>query len=292
MRITITVPDEPYPRSPVGISAGIKLKDWLELADELAGTVDLDVIEVGDLAAEPPHIVEGFTLHGYLLGKTTYPTAAEDALLHDLRAYWPWVMQAGIPAIEVYAAGVMPPHFPIFVRGRRTSIRGQGRVNSAAQLRALQLEHDLVIRPWVDIATCGRRGKIAKELRVHIVARQAVAVEYLFPDWAASRPTEAELKEGRAWAQHVVTEVIGCAEAIATRLEARWFVADFAQTPEGVLLIELNPGWCAGVTHAISARAVHLAILSCAFGIRYSTLKVAEPLAGVPFANLWNPAKT
>lgn len=60
-------------------------------------------------------------------------------------------------------------------------------------------------------------------------------------------------------------------EKIAQQLMCAWFVADFAQTREGLQLVELNPGWCAGVTHAASARAIHLAILSTRFGVAVAT---------------------
>jgi hypothetical protein len=264
--LLVAVEDEPYPRGPTGESCRIKLNDWLELAARLTNKIQLDVCSLGEMGSRQPDIVEAFSIRLPLLTKTTFPTRSEHEVVAWFSQYWPVVERVAVPAIGIIKG--TPTEFPVFVRGEEGTFKGGGRVASAAALRRLrQLGRPLVVRPLTQISPADKRSSVRLELRAHVVAGKAVAVEFLFPPWAAQRPTERELELGRAWAMLETVGAAKHAERISEELNCRWFVADFAATNEGLKLIELNPGWCAGIASAEAARAIHCAILTTIFGI-------------------------
>ncbi|MBN2560016.1 MAG: ATP-grasp domain-containing protein [Phycisphaerae bacterium] len=273
--------DEPLPESPVGISMAIKLRDWLDLARMLPDA-DLDIRPISELDGDSPDIVEAFATREAILGPRTFPTAAEHSLSSDICSYWPAVEQSGIPAIPVLPAGTVPTEFPVYIRGRTGSFT-RGIVRSREELLSLCTGVDVVVRPFVAIERCGLRSSVTKELRVHVVCRRAACVEFLFPAWAAQHPSVEERAEGCEWAAAVSADVVRWAESLASFLDCRWFTADFASTPGGTQLIELNPGWCSGATDASSARAVHLAILDRGFGVSIPAPLWPQPVAGITY---------
>ena len=268
-QLIIAVEDEPLPRGPSGESSRLKLKDWLELAKQFEKTVHIKIIGLGELGNHRPDIIEAFaTRHGFLT-KSTFPTQKEHDMLNRFSDYWPKVEKSGIPAIGVIRG--VPKKFPVFVRGEQGTFARGGLVRSTASLkRLMQSGRPIIVRPWVEILPADNRTDVRLELRVHVVGGSAVAVEYLFPPWASQRPTEQELHAGQAWTEANRLKVVQYAEQVATEIECRWFVADFAGTAEGLRLIELNPGWCSGIAHADAARSVHLSILERIFKIRNS----------------------
>jgi hypothetical protein len=268
-RLVVAVEDEPFPRGPSGESCRLKLKDWLDLSKQFEGDTQLEICPLSELGARMPNVVEAFaTRHGMLTG-TTFPTRAEHEMVNFFSRYWSEVERSGVPAIGVIKN--KPHHFPVFVRGEQGTFAGGGLVSTANSLARLrQSGRPLIVRPWIEILAADHRLDVRLELRVHVVAGRAVAVEYLFPPWAAQRPTERELQSGLSWTESHRVEAARYAERVAAKINCRWFVADFAGTANGLLLIELNPGWCAGIAHSDAARAVHLAILSSIFQIQIS----------------------
>jgi hypothetical protein len=207
-------------------------------------------------------------------------------LLNDLRRYWPFVLAASVPVIPVYEEGYVPSSFPVFVRGRASSFGAKSKIDSAAEFwefEAARKSSGLVVRPFMEIERCGRRSKVTKELRAHIVCGRCKCVEFLFPRWAAVKPSEEEFAEGCRWTSSLAAQAANWSEAIAQRLLCSWFVADFAQTVEGPRLIELNPGWCAGVTDPASSRSLHLGILAGRFRVPVRPGFWPKPTPNVPF---------
>jgi len=265
--VLIAVEDEPFPRGPTGQSCRLKLDDWLNLAARVESQACLEVCPLSELNRRHPHIVEAFSSRHEILSDTTFPSRTEHDSVGRFSRYWPAVERAGVPAIGVINGE--PDKYPVFVRGEEGTFRGGGCVRSAAGLHRLrQSGRALVVRPFVEILAADKRQSVTLELRVHVVAGRAVAVEYLFPPWADQRPTDRELKQGNAWVESERDEAAQRAERIASELPCRWFVADFAGTSNGLMLIELNPGWCAGIAHAEAARAVHAAVLTVGFGVK------------------------
>jgi hypothetical protein len=264
--LLVAVEDEPFPRGPSGESCRLKLNDWLNLAMLVRSHAHLEVCPLGEINFRQPDIVEAFSTRHSMLTETTFPRRSEHELVGRFSRYWAAVEQAGVPAIGVIKGA--PGKYPVFVRGEEGTFKGGGCVRSAAALlRLRQLRRPLIVRPFVEILAAEKRQSVRLELRVHVVAGRAVAVEYLFPPWAVQRPTARELELGRAWVVSETSAASKHAERIAAELNCRWFVADFAATKEGLRLIELNPGWCAGIANEESARAVHVAILTAVFGI-------------------------
>lgn len=199
MQLLIAVEDEPYPRSPIGRSAAIKLQDWLDLAARLEEVVELDVRSISELGNDKPDIVEAFTTREELLDATTFSSREEHLLVNDLRSYWPQVVESGVPCIPVYDEAQTPKSFPVFVRSGVGSFGSGSRLNSMEELEAQRRTHSLVVRPFVEIETCGPRKKITKELRSHVVRSRCACVEFLFPRWAATQPTDKEFAGGCQW---------------------------------------------------------------------------------------------
>jgi hypothetical protein len=269
--LLLALEDEPFPRGPSGESCRLKLNDWLDLATLVSGDVQLEVCPLSEIVSRPPDIIEAFSTRHSLLTDTTFPTRSEHEVVGRFSRYWPAVERAGIPAIGIIKGA--PGKYPVFVRGEEGTFEGGGCVRSATALLQLrQLGRPLIVRPFVEILPAGKRRSVRLELRVHVVAGRAVAVEYLFPPWAAQRPTARESELGRAWTITETPAAAKHAERISLELRCRWFVADFAATNEALQLIELNPGWCAGIANAESARAVHSAILTSIFGIGVPSL--------------------
>ncbi len=279
----IAFENEPLPVSPDGKSMALKLGDWLDLAD-LVPAIELDVRPIGELGADKPVLIEAFASHAGLLGAETMPSAAEHQLALDLRAYWPAVIKSGVPAIPVYPVGYVPTEYPVYVRGRTGSL-SQSKVNSVEEFKAVANVDGMVARPWVRIQPCGDRDSVTKELRVHVVCGTVACVEFLFPQWAAQKPTDAELAAGRAWTRTASAEVVAWSETLAKHLNVRWFAADFAQTDAGVKLVEVIPGWCSGITDPCSARAVHAAILESMWEMDTQPLWL-KPTAQVPWVRM------
>ena len=142
------------------------------------------------------------------------------------------------------------------------------------------------MRPYVAIDACVARPSVTKELRVHVICGRAACVEFLFPPWASQRPSSEEIASGCAWTADVSPDVVTWAESLAPFIECRWFTTDFAATRNGPQLVEINPGWCSGVTDACSTRAVHLAILDLGFGVSTDESLRPMPVACVPYT-LW-----
>ncbi len=269
--LVVAVEDEPFPRGPSGESCRLKLEDWLDLARRLELGTRLEICPVGELGSRTPDVVEAFATRHEMLGNATFPTRKEHALVNFFSRYWPAVKRSGVPGIGVING--TPEHFPVFVRGEQGTFAGGGLVRTAAALNRLRESgRPLVVRPWVKILAADARPAVRLELRVHVVAGSAAAVEYLFPSWATQRPTARELDAGQAWTEYQRVTASQYAERIAAELECRWFVADFAGTERGLQLVELNPGWCAGIAHDYVARAVHLTILGTVFKIPTSIL--------------------
>ncbi len=269
--LIIAVEDEPFPRGPSGESYRLKLRDWLDLANQLDGNVQLDICPLSELESRKPDIIEAFATREHLLTHSTFPTRKEHDLTSRFSNYWSVVEKSSIPAIGVIKG--TPDRFPIFIRGEQGTFAGGGRVRTATALKRLrQSGRPLVVRPWVDIRPADKRPDVRLELRVHVIAGCAVAVEYLFPPWAAQRPTKSELDAGQAWMESKRTLVSRYAERVAAQLTCRWFVADFAETTDGLQMVELNPGWCAGIAHDYVAGAVHRAILTKVFEIQTPSL--------------------
>ena len=261
-RILVAVEDEPYPNSPEGKSQAIKLEDWLALSREFSKTIDIDVRAISELGTDTPDVVEAFTNRHHLLTETTFLRFSEHRLLDDITAYWPAVQSSNVPAIGILDGIPQANQFPIFVRGKSTSL-SNGKITSIEELKkqhAFKME-ELILRPFANIEPCLKRASVRKELRVHVVFGEAVATEFLFPMWAAQKPTLEENSLGQQWAKSISERVQVWSKRIADKLHCRWFTADFAQTSEGPKLIELNPGWCSGVTTPETARAIHLRIL-------------------------------
>lgn len=264
--LVVAVEDEPFPRGPSGESSRLKLRDWLELAKELESSARIEIIALGELGNRKPDIIEAFATREGLLTNATFPTWKEHELLTHFSNYWPKVEKSGVPVIGVIKGA--PRKFPVFVRGEQGTFAGGGLVSTAAALkRLIKSGRPLVVRPWVDILRAGRRSNVRLELRVHVIAGCAVAVEYLFPPWASQRPTEQELQSGRAWTESHHVEAAQYAERVAAQLNCRWFVADFVGTADGLQLVELNSGWCSGIASADAARTVHRAILEKIFHV-------------------------
>lgn len=258
--ILVAVEEEPYPRGPTGESCRLKLEDWLDLARKWESKVDLEICPLGDLEGRQPDVVEAFSSRESALTDRTFPTLQEHQLVSRFSNYWPAVERAKVPVIPVIQGE--PEQFPIFVRGEQGTFAGGGRVENSATLQRLRKTgRKLVIRPFVEMKAAVNRKGVTLELRVHVVNGKAVAAEYLFPPWAALRPTAAELDAGLQWTNEEAPWAREYSEKLAAELQCRWFVADFAWTPEGLRLIELNPGWCSGIAHAEAARAVHEAIV-------------------------------
>ena len=259
-RLLVAVEDEPFPRGPSGESCRLKLNDWLDLAKQSEPEVQIEVCPVSELEDRRPDVIEAFaTRHGMLTNKT-FPTLREHELVNHFSSYWPAVVRSGVPAIGVL--GGTPRQFPVFVRGEQGTFAGGGLIRSAGALKRLvESGRPLVVRPWVEILAADRRPSVRLELRAHSVAGRTVAVEYLFPPWAAQRPTGKELRAGLDWAATQQAAATQHTDRIAAEVNCRWLVADFAGTSEGLRLIELNPGWCAGIAHKEAARAVHLAVI-------------------------------
>lgn len=269
--ILVAVEDEPFPRGPTGESCRIKLNDWLDLAKLLADETELEVCPFGEIRFRRPDIVEAFSTRLALLTETTFPARNEHEIVSRFSNYWPAVERAGIPAIGVIKG--TPGEFPVFVRGEQGTFEGGGRVPSVAALRKLhERGRSLIVRPFVEIQAADKRPSVRLELRSHVVAGRAVAIEFLFPPWAVQRPTARELEKGKAWAKSQTAIVTQQAEQIAENLNCRWFVADFVETNEGLRLVELNPGWCAGIASKEAAHAVHCAIITTIFGIEIPAL--------------------
>lgn len=270
-RLIVAVENEPFPRGPSGESCRLKLKDWLELAERVEGRGQLEICPLDELETCRPDVVEAFATRRRILTDATFPTRCEHELVSIFSSYWPAVERSKVPAVGVIKGE--PDKFPVFVRGEHGTFAGGGLIRSAAALKRLRGSgRPLVVRPWVEILTADKRTIVRLELRVHVVASRAAAVEYLFPSWAAQRPTSAEIRSGKDWTESRRTEAAQHAERIAAEVKCRWFVADFAETADGLRLIELNPGWCAGMAQDNSARAVHLAILGDIFQMRISPL--------------------
>ncbi|HTV43096.1 MAG TPA: ATP-grasp domain-containing protein [Candidatus Sulfotelmatobacter sp.] len=229
--------------------------------------VQVEIIGLGELGYRKPDVIEAFATRDGLLTTATFPTRKEHEMLSHFSNYWSGVEKSEVPAIGVIKG--TPHQFPVFVRGEQGTFAGGGLIRTAAAFKRLtQSGRPVVVRPWVDILCAGRRSNVRLELRVHVVAGCAVAVEYLFPPWASQRPTEKELQSGQAWMESRRVEAAQYAERIATVINCRWFVADFAETADGMRLIELNPGWCSGIASADAVRAVHSAILDKIFQIQ------------------------
>jgi hypothetical protein len=268
--LLVAVEDEPFPRGPSGESCRLKLKDWLDLAKQLETNVSLEICPMSELEGGKPDVIEAFATREGMLTDATFPTQKEHQLVSHFSRYWPAVERAGVPAIGLIKG--TPRQFPVFVRGELGTFAGGGLVRTASALKRLeQSGRRLVVRPWVEILAADRRPTVRLELRVHVVAGRAAAVEYLFPPWAAQRPTTRELQIGLDWTESHRAKATQYAEHVAADIKCRWFVADFAGTTDGLQLIELNPGWCAGIAHDDTARAVHLAILGNVFQIRTPT---------------------
>jgi len=264
--LLIAVEDEPFPGGPSGESCRLKLKDWLDLANGLETQAQLEICPLSELNQRQPDIVEAFAGRHTLLTDTTFPSHEEHHSVSRFSNYWPVVERSGVPAIGVIKG--TPARFPVFVRGEEGTFAGGGCIGTPAALRRLRRTgRPLIVRPHVDIRRADKRDAVRLELRVHVVAGRATAVEYLFPPWAVQRPTDRELAAGRTWTDSEASTAACHAEVIAAKLKCRWFVADFAATMDGLRLIELNPGWCAGIAHDRAARAVHAAILTSGFGI-------------------------
>jgi len=262
----IAVEDEPFPRGPSGESCRLKLNDWLKLATLIEGQMRLEVCPLSGINRRQPDIVEAFSTRHAILTRATFPTQKEHDIVNRFSRYWPAVERSKVPSLEVIRGA--PGHFPVFVRGEQGTFAGGGCVRTAAALARLrQTDRPLIVRPFVEILAADERQAVRLELRVHVVAGRAAAVEFLFPPWAAQRPTARELKLGQAWTGSQATAASRHAERIAAELECRWFVADFAETKDGLRLIELNPGWCSGIAHDDAARAVHAAILVTLFKV-------------------------
>jgi hypothetical protein len=270
--LVVAVEDEPFPRGPSGESCRLKFQDWLDLAKQFASEALLEICSLGELERRKPNVIEAFaTRHGMLTG-ATFPTRTEHELVNRFSHFWPAVAQSEVPAIGVITG--TPNQFPIFVRGEQGTFAGGGLVRTAAAFKRLrQSGRPLIIRPWVEILPADRRPAVRLELRAHVVAGRTAAVEYLFPPWATQRPTERELQVGLDWTESNRANAAMYAERIATKLACRWFVADFAETTDGLRLIELNPGWCAGIAHEDTVRAVHLAILGNILNPNSDTIK-------------------
>jgi len=265
--LLIAVENEPFPRGPSGESCRLKLNDWLDLANDLNTHAQLEICPLNELNQRQPDVVEAFFGRHTLLTDATFPSREEHHSVSRFSNYWPAVERSAIPAIGVIKG--TPARFPVFVRGEEGTFAGGGCIRTPAALRRLrQTGRPLIVRPYVDIRRADKRDAVRLELRVHVVAGHATAVEYLFPPWAVQRPTDRELAAGRAWTESEASAAASHAERVAANLEhCRWFVADFAATMDGLQLIELNPGWCAGIAHDCAARAVHAAILTGIFGI-------------------------
>jgi len=268
--LVVAVEDEPFPRGPSGESCRLKLEDWLDLAKQFESEAFLEICPLGELGRRKPNVIEAFATRHDMLTSATFPTRSEHELVNRFSHFWPAVEQSEVPAIGLIKG--TPNQFPIFVRGEQGTFAGGGLVRTAVAFNRLrQSGRPLVIRPWVEILAADRRSAVRLELRAHVVAGRTAAVEYLFPPWAAQRPTDRELQAGFDWTESNWDNAAMYAERIATKLACRWFVADFAETTDGLRLIELNPGWCAGIAHQDTVRAVHLAILGNIFQIRTPT---------------------
>jgi hypothetical protein len=246
------------------------LKDWLDLAKQLETEAVLEICPLGEIGSRKPDVIEAFAIRHGKLTDATFPTRKEHELVNRFSDYWPAVEQSEVPAIGVIKG--TPNRYPVFVRGEQGTFAGGGLVRTSVALNRLrQSDRSLVIRPWVEIHAADRRPAVKLELRVQVVAGRTAAVEYLFPPWATQRPTEQELYMGQDWTESNREKAAQYAERIAKELTCRWFVADFAETIDGLRLIELNPGWCSGIAHSDTARSVHLAILGNVFQTHIST---------------------
>ena len=264
--VLVAVEDEPFPRGPTGESCRLKLNDWLNLATQLPDDTQLDVCPLSELNFRQPDIIEAFSTRLSLLSDTTFPARREHEVVARFSNYWSSIERAGVPAFGIIKGE--PSKFPVFVRGEEGTFQGGGRVTSAAALHRLRQQgRPLIVRPFVEILPADKRSSVRLELRTHVVAGRAAAIEFLFPPWAVQRPTARELELGQAWTLSETSLATEYAERIAAELDCRWFVADFAATNEGLYLIELNPGWCAGIASKEAARAVHCAIMTDIFGI-------------------------
>jgi hypothetical protein len=283
MRITVAVEKEPYPKSPIGISAALKLEDWLALSDELKDSVDINVVPLDEIGADIPDIVEAFANRAELLRPDTVPTITEHEILMDIRKYWSAVEQSRVPAIPIYPEGFKPDSYPVFVRGRNASFTSGGCADSRKKFEAFGKNCKIVARPFVDIKPCVSRKKVTRELRAHVVRGRCACVEFLFPPWASVKPTHDELQAGWKWTESISKDAAGWSETIAEYLGCGWFSADFCETTNGPALIELNPGWCSGITHKLSARSIHTSILSYVFKINMPSGVWAYAADGVPY---------
>lgn len=277
----IAFEDEPFPSNAIGISKSIKLCDWLELNRSLFD-VNLDIRSVSELNGDMPDIVEAFTDKISLLNQSNFPQISEHTVVDDMRTYWGLVEQSGVPAIPVLPSNEVPKNYPVFVRGGIGSF-SDGFIESQKKFIELTKDIDSIVRPYVEISTCSSRASVKKELRVHVVCGQAVCVGFLFPLWASQHPTKKEYELGCMWTNSVSNKVAGWAEAVSQLVDCRWFTADFAETPDGTMLVELNPGWCSGVTDKCAARAIHVAILEKGFGISLPFSLLYGPVEGVPY---------
>jgi len=276
--------DEPFPKSPIGHSMSIKLCDWLDLG-HLLPDVDLDVRAIRELGGDSPDIVEAFATREDLLGPHTFPTEDEHHVALDIRSYWHAVEQSGIPAIPVLPAGAIPEEFPVYVRGRTGSF-ARGVIRSRNEFQSMCTDTEVVVRPFVVIKSCGTRSSVTRELRVHVVCQRVVCVEFLFPTWAAQRPSTGEYAAGCAWTSDVTGDVVCWTQSLAPLLPCRWFTADFAETATGVQLVEINPGWCSGTTDPCSARAIHLAVLRRGFDLPVPETLWPQPVKCVPYVRI------
>jgi hypothetical protein len=283
-RICVVVQDKPIPRGPVGQSALIKWRDWMEIRNALAPILAIDIVSSSDLGSSRPNVVEAFFTALHTLTPETFPTLEEHHSVSFFSKYWPSIVRSEVPAIPVIENE--PKNFPVFVRGELGTFPGGGRVNSRAALARLRnTGRRLIVRPHVNIRNAETRKEVTLELRAHVVCGKVAAVEYLFPHWAVQSPTQGELDSGHLWTESVTPEVLSCVAKIGNELLCRWYVADFAETDEGLRLIELNPGWCSGIAHKETARAVHLSILKNAFGLPLDFALYPKPGPGVSFVN-------
>jgi hypothetical protein len=215
MRIVVAVPTEPLPRTPQGRSAGIKLDDWLTISHSLQD-IEIRVESARELSGAP-HIVESFLTDATLLSETTVPRSSDHLFFEDIRAYWPRVIEADIPVIPVLPSGQYPTAFPVFVRGRISSLRSTATIKSKRELP--HLTRDVIVRPFVEIERCGSNQNVTKELRVHIAFGVVCCVEFLFPDWASQHPTRDETQAGIRWAHSALDSVLRYGERLAETLK-------------------------------------------------------------------------